>query len=389
MGDYFHLLLCMNDYIMIRPEYDVEKMDLVGKKVVCRCDFNVPMKNGVIMDDFRIRSAIPTIQTILSKKPKYVMLTSHFGRPIPNCDNRKYSLQFLVPVLESFLNVRVHFLPQGIHESTLETLENLESTIYLLENVRFHTEETTYGTLDASNPVVSLYKQFGDVFICDAFGCVHRNHMSITCGKHFQKSYGYGHLIKKEMDALGMLTNSKDKKILCIIGGNKIEDKLPIIESLKIVPQSTIFIAGGLAKKYKGTGSNVVVMKDGYGNTEVNMISHAIPDIFNSEYNAYDIGENSLQHIIDVVSQHDVIFWNGTLGIIEHEIYKAGTVTLMKHLCKQDKQVIIGGGETASMVPVDTSLEHVYVSTGGGALLEYIENRILHGTNIVGLEIYE
>lgn len=375
---------------MIRPEYDVEQMDLLGKKVVCRCDFNVPMKNGSITDDFRIRSAIPTIQTILSKKPKYVMLTSHFGRPIPNCDNRRYSLQFLVPVLERYLNATVQFLPHGIHESTLEEIKSMETAIYLLENVRFHTEETTYGTLDASNPIVSLYKQFGDVFICDAFGCVHRNHMSITCGKHFQKSYGYGHLIKKEMEALTMLTNGTNKKILCIIGGNKIEDKLPIIESLKTVPQSTIFIAGGLAKKYKGTGSNVIVMKDGCGNTEVNMISHAIPDIFNSEYHAYDIGENSLQQILDLVSQHDVIFWNGTLGIIEHEIYKAGTVTLMKHLCEcTDKLLIIGGGETASMVPANTSLEHVYVSTGGGALLEYIENRILHGKNIVGLEIYE
>lgn len=389
MGDYFYLLLCRIHY-MIRSEYDVEQMDLEGKKVVCRCDFNVPMKNGVIMDDFRIRSAIPTIQTILLKKPKYVMLTSHFGRPIPNCDNRKYSLQFLVPVLERYLNAPVQFLPHGIHESTLEQIKSMETTIYLLENVRFHVEETMYGTLDASNPVVSLYKEFGDVFICDAFGCVHRNHMSITCGKHFQKSYGYGHLIKKEMHALHMLTNATNKKILCIIGGNKIEDKLPIIESLKTVPQSTIFIAGGLAKKYKGTGSNVVVMKDGCGNTEVNMISHAIPDIFNSEYHAYDIGENSLQQLLNLVSQHDVIFWNGTLGIIEHEIYKAGTVTLMKHLCEcTDKLLIIGGGETASMVPANTSLEHVYVSTGGGALLEYIENRILHGKNIVGLEIYE
>jgi phosphoglycerate kinase len=120
------------------------------------------------------------------------------------------------------------------------------------------------------------------------------------------------------------------------------------------------------------------------------MISHAIPDIFNSDYHAYDIGEKSLQQILDLVSQHDVIFWNGTLGIIEHEIYKTGTVTLMKHLCEcTDKLLIIGGGETASMVPATISLEHVYVSTGGGALLEYIENRILHGKNIVGLELYE
>lgn len=231
----------------------------------------------------------------------------------------------------------------------------------------------------------------GDVFICDAFGCVHRSHMSITCGKRFNKVYGYGHLIKKEMDALSLLTGSAaNKKILCIIGGNKIEDKLPIIDSLKTVPNSTIFIAGGLAKKYNGREPNVQTMNDGYGNTEINMTSYPISDIFNSTYNAYDIGEHSLQEIMNLVDAHDIVFWNGTLGIIEHEIYKAGTTKLMNYLCaRTDKMVIIGGGETASMVPQSLFLGHFYVSTGGGALLEYIENKILHDTLIVGLAIYE
>jgi 3-phosphoglycerate kinase len=177
--------------------------------------------------------------------------------------------------------------------------------------------------------------------------------------------------------------------MLCIIGGNKIEDKLPIIDSLKIVPHSTMYIAGGLAKKYKGNDPNVRTMRDGYGNTEVNMTSYLIPDIFNSEYHAYDIGKNSLKEIIELVKAHDIVFWNGTLGIIEHPIYKEGTITLMEELrYMTDKVVIIGGGETASMVP-KVSLDHFYVSTGGGALLEYIENKILHGTLIVGLAIYE
>ena len=379
---------------MIKPEYYVEQMDLEGKGVVCRCDFNVPMKNGVIMDDFRIRSAIPTIQTILSKKPKYVVIVSHFGRPVPGADNTKYSLQFLKPVLDVQLNTSVQFLENGISDATLYEIQHTtsdEPMIYLLENVRFHAEETAFDTTDDSNTVVSLYKQFGDVFICDAFGCVHRSHMSITCGKRFQKEYGYGHLIKKEMDALSMLTNTaSNTKMLCIIGGNKIEDKLPIIDSLKTVPHSTIYIAGGLAKKYTGTNSNVKTMHDGYGNIEVNMTSYPISDIFNSEYNAYDIGMDSLNEIMNLVQTHDIVFWNGTLGIIEHPIYKEGTVTLMNYLeSRTDKLVIIGGGETASMVPVSSSLGHFYVSTGGGALLEYIENKILYNTLIVGLAIYE
>jgi len=386
----------MPDHIyMVKSEYYVEHMNMAGKNVVCRCDFNVPMKNGMIMDDFRIRSAIPTIQTILSKKPNYVLIVSHFGRPVLGADNTKYSLQFLVNVLSNYLNAPVQFLKHGISEKTLYELQAQHTTsdkpiIYLLENVRFHAEETAFDKTDDSNPVVSLYKQLGDVFICDAFGCVHRSHMSITCGKRFQKSYGYGHLIKKEMDALGMLTDtSSGKKMLCIIGGNKIEDKLPIIDSLKTVPHSMMYIAGGLAKKYKGSEPNVKTMHDGYGNTEVNMISYPIPDIANSTYHAYDIGKNSLKEIIELVKAHDIVFWNGTLGIIEHPNYKEGTVTLMEELCVQtNKMVIIGGGETASMVPKVVP-SHFYVSTGGGALLEYIENKILYNKLIVGLAIYE
>jgi phosphoglycerate kinase len=385
----------MPDHIyMVKSEYYVENMELAGKGVVCRCDFNVPMKNGAIMDDLRIRSAIPTIQTILSKKPNYVVIVSHFGRPKPGSDNTKYSLQFLVPVLSNHLNAPVQFLANGISEKTLYELQHTisdEPMIYLLENIRFHAEETAFDATDDSNPVIILYKEMGDVFICDAFGCVHRSHMSITCGKRFQKAYGYGHLIKKEVDALSILTdNASGKKMLCVIGGNKIEDKLPIIDSLKTVPNSTIYIAGGLAKKYIGSNPNVQTMRDGYGNTEVNMISYPISDIFNSEYNAYDIGKNSLKEIVELVKVNDIVFWNGTLGIIEHPIYKEGTVALMNELCFQTgKIVIIGGGETASMVPAISSLGHFYVSTGGGALLEYIENKILHNTLIVGLAIYE
>lgn len=379
---------------MVKPEYYVEHMDLANKNVVCRCDFNVPMKHGIIMDDFRIRSAIPTIQTILSKKPHYVLIVSHFGRPVPGADNTKHSLRFLLQILSKHLNAPVQFLEHGISNKTLYTLQHTtsdEPMIYLLENIRFHAEETAFDKTDDSNPVTTLYKQMGDVFICDAFGCVHRSHMSITCGKRFNKVYGYGHLIKKEMDALSLLTGSAaNKKILCIIGGNKIEDKLPIIDSLKTVPNSTIFIAGGLAKKYNGREPNVQTMKDGYGNTEINMTSYPISDIFNSTYNAYDIGEHSLQEIMNLVDAHDIVFWNGTLGIIEHETYKAGTTKLMNYLCaRTDKMVIIGGGETASMVPQSLFLGHFYVSTGGGALLEYIENKILHDTLIVGLAIYE
>lgn len=121
---------------MVKPEYYVEHMDLANKNVICRCDFNVPMKHGIIMDDFRIRSAIPTIQTILSKKPHYVLIVSHFGRPVPGADNTKHSLRFLLPILSKHLNASVQFLERGISNETLYTLQHTtsdEPMIYLLE----------------------------------------------------------------------------------------------------------------------------------------------------------------------------------------------------------------------------------------------------------------
>jgi phosphoglycerate kinase len=129
--------------------------------------------------------------------------------------------------------------------------------IYLLENLRFHEEETAYekdSTGQCGN-IVNIYKGLGDVFVCDAFGCAHRKHLSIYAMKSFEKPYGYGHLIKKELDAISALVNSPDKKVLGIIGGNKIQDKIPIIESLRKIPGSKIYVAGGLAKQYNSTCS--------------------------------------------------------------------------------------------------------------------------------------
>ena len=255
----------------INEKYYFENLDLNNKGVVCRFDFNVPRnKEGEVTDDFRVFSAIPTIKTILDKNPKYLILTSHFGRP--QGKDKSLSLRFLIPILQRYLLREVKFLEHGISEETIDAISSLESesTIYLLENLRFHEEETAYEKKsDTCEKIVNIYKELGDVFICDAFGCAHRKHLSIYAMKHFGKPYGYGLLIKKELDAISSLINSHDKKVLGIIGGNKIQDKLPIIDSLKKIPNSKIYIAGGLAKQYKSTSANEFVMCDGYGSSDL------------------------------------------------------------------------------------------------------------------------
>ena len=374
-------------------KYYIENLDLRGKGVVCRLDFNVPQnKAGEVTDDFRVFSAIPTIKTILEKNPKYLILTSHFGRP--KGKDLSLSLRFLIQILQKYLLREVKFLENGLSEETLESISSFESnsTIYLLENLRFHEEETAYEK-DSTNQcekIINIYKELGDVFICDAFGCAHRKHLSIYAMKYFGKPFGYGHLIKKELDAISSLVNSLDKKVLGIIGGNKIQDKLPIIDSLKKIPNSKIYIAGGLAKQYNNpNGVNEFVMCDGYGSYNLDTKPEYIETIAYTKLNVYDIGHDSLEWLKYYIQTSDIIFWNGSLGVIEHEDYKKGSLELLDFLFQQkDKTIIIGGGETASLITEKTCLGNIYISTGGGALLEYLQNKIVHNKTLVGLEIY-
>ena len=372
----------------INEKYYFENLDLKNKGVVCRLDFNVPRnKIGIVTDNFRVYSAIPTIKTILEKSPKYLILSSHFGRP--KCKEESLSLRFLIPIIEKYLLKEVKFLEHGLDEKTINNVSSFEG-IYLLENLRFHEEETLYEKdVSACEKIVNIYKTLGDVFICDAFGCAHRKHLSIYAMKYFGKPYGYGNLIKKELHAISSLINNPHKKVLGIIGGNKIQDKLPIIDSLKKIPNSKIYIAGGLAKQYNLTSVNEFVMFDGYGSYDLNSKSEYIEYISYSKLNVYDIGHNSLEWLKYYIQSSDIIFWNGSLGVIEHEDYKKGSLELLDFLFNQkNKTIIIGGGETASLIKDKTNLENVYVSTGGGALLEYLQNKILYNKTLVGLEIY-
>ena len=407
----------------LNPKYYFENIDMTNKGVVCRLDFNVPVKYVKelnsnsdnfaveIIDDFRITSSLKTINTILSKNPKYLILTSHFGRP--KNKESKYSLRFLIPILEKYLERKVNFLPYlplekvepNIPLEKVEPnipLEKVEpnhnySGVYLLENLRFNKEETNY--LDESSGLddlekVDFYKNLGDVFICDAFGCVHRNHLSICAIKNFGKPYGYGHLIKQEVDMIDSLINNSNKKILGIIGGNKIKDKLPIIDSLKLIKNSTIYIAQPLKKTdpnfiyVENLDLNVKKMHDGYGNINLDLNPIYIENIENcSNSNIYDIGRQSLNDLFELVDNSDIIFWNGPIGVIEHDVYKSGSVELMNYLnTKKDKIIIIGGGDCGTLVT--KTHQNMYKSSGGGALLEYLQNKIINQKLIVGLEIY-
>jgi glyceraldehyde 3-phosphate dehydrogenase len=368
----------------IKDKYYIENLPIENQGIVCRFDYNVPMnKLREVTDDFRIASSIPTVKSILERKPKYIVITSHFGRP--KGKNMNLSLRFLIPILEKYLGQEVKFLENGLSSVTLDTLRSDPSGIYLLENMRFHEEETNYENGTVEESVVNIYRDLGDIFVCDAFGCAHRKHLSIYAMKYFNKPYGYGHLIKKELTMIDKLINSGNKKVLGIVGGNKISDKLPLIHSLRQIKNSNIYIAGGLAKNYKVSNSNEHIMTDGYGAANLDSDPEYIEYIQNdTNINIYDIGDNSMQWLQHHIKNADIIFWNGSLGVIEHAFYKNGSIKLLDFLYEQkNKTIIIGGGETASLIKNKLEHEHIYVSTGGGALLEYLQNKTL-----VGLEIF-
>ena len=221
--------------------------------------------------------------------------------------------------------------------------------------------------------------------LIDAFGCLHREHMSICDINCSDKEYGYGELIENELVNLNSILSNSNEKILGIIGGAKIQDKMPFIDTLRKIPNTRLFIAGGLAKHYDEYHNNVMVMEYGVGNYNMDdePMELSLIDVKNSSANLFDISDKSIQILMEEILKSDIIFWNGPLGVIEHEIYKKGSEQIAMFLQNlKDKKIIIGGGETASLF--DKNRNDIYISTGGGALLEYIQK----GTNMSGLKAF-
>jgi glyceraldehyde 3-phosphate dehydrogenase len=372
----------------------VENLELREKGVVCRFDYNVPVNDkGEITDDFRMTSTLETMKAISRKGAQYIVIATHFGRP--KGKEMKYSTEFMVPRLQEIFQESVTFLPHGVSALSVQKIQEHPHGIFLLENIRFHEEETLYEKApEKCSDFAILYSLLGDVFVSDAFGCAHRKHFSVHGISTFaNKTYGYGYLIKREMDSLTSLVDAENKSILGIIGGNKIKDKLPVIDTLKKVNNCKVFVAGGLARQYEEQleDTNVFVMSDGIGTMDLREMPEYIDDISNSLIPVYDIGSYSLTQLEKLACNADVIFWNGSLGLIEDHRFRQGSDTLKRMLLSpafNKKTIIIGGGETASLFEKD-QLQNIYVSTGGGALLEFVENRVLHKKSLVGLEIFE
>lgn len=391
---------------MMLNKKSIEDMELKSKKVLVRCDFNVPMgDNGQITDDRRIQSALPTIKHIIEKGGK-VILMSHLGRPKGE-PNPKFSLKPVAKRLTELLEREVVFAADDdvVGENAKKAVNNMsDGDVVLLQNTRFRKEETKNG-VEFAKELASL----ADVFINDAFGTAHRAHASnVGVSQHLPSALGY--LVKKEIDVMGKAMSNPEKPFVAILGGAKVSDKIGVIENLldkvdsiligggmmftflkakghsigkSLLEEDKIDLAKQLMEKANSKGVKLilpvdtVVAKEFKNDTEFKTVKvEEIPD----DMMGLDIGEETRKIFAEIISKAKTVVWNGPMGVFEMENFAKGTEAVANAMAETDAVTIIGGGDSAAAVE-KTGLNDkmAHISTGGGASLEFFEGKQLPG----------
>ena len=385
----------------------VKDIDVKGKKVLVRCDFNVPLdENGTITDNTRITAALPTIKYLMENGAK-VILCSHLGRPKGEV-NPKYSLKPVAKELSKLLETEIKFANDVTGESAKQVTESLkDGEVALLENVRFDSREEKNDE--------TLSKEFANltdgIYVNDAFGAAHRAHSSTEGVSHFVDTSVAGFLMEKEITFLsGTLENAK-KPFVAILGGAKVSDKIGVIENL-ISKVDTILIGGGMAftffksmgynignsiceddkieeaksilEKAKNAGVKIVLPQDVRISTEFSndtqdtlVNSNEIPD----GYQGLDIGPKTSEEFANVLKDAKTILWNGPLGVCEFNKYCVGTENVAKAIAENKEAIsVVGGGDSvAAIKKLGLQDKFTHISTGGGASLELLEGKALPG----------
>ncbi|SFT62340.1 phosphoglycerate kinase [Lishizhenia tianjinensis] len=387
----------------------IETYDFQNKKALVRVDFNVPLDKETfeITDDTRMRAALPTINHILNNGGA-VVLMSHLGRP--NGPEEKFSLKHIVAHLSTLLNKEVKFVSDCIGAEAEAVTANLQAgEVALLENLRFYKHETT-GTESFAEQLAA----HGDVYVNDAFGTAHRAHASTAIiAKFFPNDKMFGFLLAGEIESVEKVLNSTEKPLTAIVGGAKVSSKITIIERL-LDKVDNLIIGGGMAYTFvKAQGGEVgnSLIEDDYLDTARNIISEAknkgvniciptdtiIADAFDNNANTQDvdinaipagwmgldIAKNSMEEFAKVIEASKLILWNGPMGVFEMENFQAGTVAVANAIVKATENgafSLVGGGDSVAAVNKFNLADKVsYVSTGGGAMLEYLEGKVLPG----------
>ncbi len=387
----------------------IRDADLTGKRVLIRVDFNVPLKDGVVKDDTRIRAALPTIEYILSQKGASLVVMSHFGRP-KGKKNPEFSMAPIGKRFAELLGKPVKVAPDVIGPEVEKEVKTLKpGEVLLLENVRFYPDE------EANNPeYAKALASYGDVYVNDAFGTAHRAHASTEGVAHFLPAYA-GFLIEKEVKFMAPLLENPEHPFVAIIGGAKVSSKIGVLQSL-LKTCDTMVIGGGMAYTFLTVQGHKVgksLVESDYLDTardflkaaaekKVNVIlpvDHIAAEAFDENaapvavdgidipdnLMGMDVGPKTIALIKDAVSKAKSVVWNGPLGVFEFDSFAKGTLEIAKAVAGCKGTTVVGGGDSVAAVNkfgLADKLSHV--STGGGASLEFLQGLPLPG--IVALQ---
>ena len=392
----------------------VDDINVKGKRVLVRCDFNVPLKDGVITNDNRITAALPTIKKLIADGGK-IILCSHLGKP-KNGPEDKFSLAPVAVRLSELLGKEVKFANDDtvVGENAKAAVAAMkDGDVILLQNTRFRKEETK-NIEDFSKDLASIT----DIFVMDAFGSAHRAHCSTAGITDFVKETAVGYLMQKEINYLGNAVEVPVRPFVAILGGAKVADKLSVIDNL-LTKVDTLIIGGGMAytflvaKGYEVGHSLVDLEKVDYckemlKKAEAKGVSLLLPvdttvassfpdpidavitvqtvdsDKIPADMQGLDIGTKTQKLFADALKSAKTVVWNGPMGVFENPILAAGTIAVAKALAETDATTIIGGGDSAAaVIQLGFADKMSHISTGGGASLEYLEGKVLPGIAVI------
>ncbi|HAL09684.1 MAG TPA: phosphoglycerate kinase [Staphylococcus sp.] len=385
---------------------NVKDVDVKGKKVLVRADFNVPMKDGKITNDNRIVQALPTIKYIIEQGGK-VILFSHLGKVKTEEDKKELSLKPVAERLSELLNKEVTFVPETRGEELENAVNGLsEGNVLVVENTRF---EDVDGKKESKNdPELGKYwASLGDIFINDAFGTAHREHASnVGIASNIETASGF--LMDKEIKFIGGVVSEPERPLVAILGGAKVSDKIGVIENLLTIADKVI-IGGGMAYTFfKAQGKEIglslleedkvdfakelldragdkiilpvdcKVAKEFSNDAEITIVS---ADEIPADQESMDIGPKSIELFSEALQGANTVVWNGPMGVFELSNFAKGTIGVCKAIASlENATTIIGGGDSAAAaMDLGFADDFSHISTGGGASLEYLEGKELPG----------
>jgi phosphoglycerate kinase len=385
---------------------ELSDLDVSGKRVLVRVDFNVPLKDGKITDETRITAALPTLLELLRQNAKIILVT-HLGRPTVGSasDREALSTAPIALALSRKLGKRIAHVNDCIGEDVQNAVETLDDgEILLLENVRFYAEET-----DNDSEFAKQLASLADVYVNDAFGTAHRAHASTEGVTHYLTQCAAGSLMAREIHYLSMSLKNPDRPYVAILGGAKISDKIILIENL-LGKVDSLLIGGGMAYTFLaamgvsignslveteklGVATSLIKMK-GFSDTVLLPVDHVVGRTFDSEtesqivdemsiadgWQGLDIGPKTVAAFSERIASAKTVVWNGPLGVYEFKKFAEGTIAVAQQIAASKSVSIIGGGDCVAAIKQAGVADRItHVSTGGGASLEFLESKPLPG----------